>query len=155
MFTLSFSILNNRADAEEIVQDTFVRAHRALADVPADCSLPAWLARIATRLARTRYPSMADLIAPQEPGSDGKILESKFYPIVAECVNRLPPQQREILAMRVTECWSYEEISRELGIDPDAVKSRIARARETLRILICKTCPDFAPAIKPSAAGPE
>jgi len=54
IFALSFSVLRNRADAEEIVQDTFVRAHRGLVNFRGESSLATWLTQIAINLARNR-----------------------------------------------------------------------------------------------------
>ena len=54
IFGLTLSLLRNRGDAEEITQDTFIRAHRGLANFRGDSSLATWLNRIAVNLARTR-----------------------------------------------------------------------------------------------------
>src|SRR5207237_9631658 len=55
IFTVAISLLRNHADAEEIAQDTFIRAHRGLARFRGDSSLATWLHRIAVNLARNRY----------------------------------------------------------------------------------------------------
>src|SRR5689334_20425853 len=55
MLSIAFSQIRNHADAEEIVQDTFVRAYRGLADFRGDSSLCTWLHRITINLARNRY----------------------------------------------------------------------------------------------------
>ena len=55
MFSVAFAMLRNNADAEEIVQDTFIRAYRGLATFRGDSSLACWLHRIAVNLARNRY----------------------------------------------------------------------------------------------------
>src|SRR3954462_1852028 len=55
IFTIVLGLLRNRADAEEITQDTFIRAHRGLGRFRGDSSLATWLHRIAVNLARNRY----------------------------------------------------------------------------------------------------
>ena len=55
IFTVTLGLLRNHADAEEITQDTFIRAHRGLANFRGDSSLATWLYRIAVNLARNRY----------------------------------------------------------------------------------------------------
>src|ERR1051326_4826415 len=55
MFAVAFSTLRNRADAEEIAQDAFIRAHRGLANFRGDSALSTWLHRIALNLSRNRY----------------------------------------------------------------------------------------------------
>src|SRR5665213_2813943 len=55
LFSLAFAMLKNRGDAEEIAQDAFIRAHRALPQFRGDASLATWLHRITLNLARNRY----------------------------------------------------------------------------------------------------
>ena len=55
IFSVALALLRNRADAEEIAQDTFIRAHRGLSRFRGDSSLATWLHRIAVNLARNRY----------------------------------------------------------------------------------------------------
>jgi len=55
LFSLSHNLLRNAADAEEIVQDAFIRAHRGLSKFRGDSSLATWLYRIALNLSRNRY----------------------------------------------------------------------------------------------------
>src|SRR5271154_6043475 len=55
IFAAAMALLRNHADAEEIAQDTFIRAHRGLARFRGDSSLATWLHRIAVNLARNRY----------------------------------------------------------------------------------------------------
>src|SRR3954463_12170049 len=55
IFSVALALLRNRADAEEIAQDTFIRAHRGLGRFRGDSSLATWLHRIAVNLARNRY----------------------------------------------------------------------------------------------------
>src|SRR5476651_573371 len=55
MFHVALSLLRNRGDAEEIAQDTFIRAHRALAQFRGETSLAAWLYRITANLSHNRY----------------------------------------------------------------------------------------------------
>ena len=55
IYGLTFGLLHNAADAEEITQDTFIRAYRGLSRFRGDSSLATWLHRIAVNLARNRY----------------------------------------------------------------------------------------------------
>jgi RNA polymerase sigma-70 factor (ECF subfamily) len=65
-------------------------------------------------------------------------------------MKRLGPGHREILTRRNILNWSYDEIARSFGISIGTVKSRIARARVNLRVLLAKACPEFAPDSLPS-----
>jgi RNA polymerase sigma-70 factor, ECF subfamily len=166
MFTVAFTFLRNHADAEEIAQDTFIRAHRALGRFRGDSSLSTWLHRITVNLSRNRYwhffrrrrhltqsidralgddnvSTIADLMACDAPGPVREATTREFSALVTECMDQLSPAQREILTRRSIQNCSYDEISEALGINLGTVKSRIARARECLRALLLKACPEF------------
>lgn len=165
MFQVAMGLLHNRADAEEIAQDTFIRAHRGLANFRGDSSLAAWLYRIALNLARNRYwyhfrrrrhaslpldaafsesnpATFADIVASDAPNPAHEAATSEFSTIIAGCMNQLPAGQREILQLRNVQQHSYSRIARLLGIRSGTVKSRIARARASLRMLLGKSYPE-------------
>jgi RNA polymerase sigma-70 factor, ECF subfamily len=164
---LAGRFLRNHADAEEITQDTFVRAHRGLARFRGDASLATWLHRIAVNLARNRYwyffrrrrhltlsldcplssetsGTFSDLVATGEPSPARRAATDEFTAIVAVCMRQLDAGHRDILTLRNDLHRSYGEIARALGINEGTVKSRIARARQKLRQKMSDTCPEFA-----------
>jgi RNA polymerase sigma-70 factor (ECF subfamily) len=174
MFAVAFAMLKNRTDAEEIAQDTFIRAHRGLAKFRGDASLATWLHRIALNLARNRYwyffrrrrhamlsldcsfsddnhATFADLVATEAAGPVREAAAGEFTELVAACMARLGAAPREILTLRNSLDRSYGEIATELGISVGTVKSRIARARENLRDLLAEACPEFGPKAQPLA----
>jgi RNA polymerase sigma-70 factor (ECF subfamily) len=161
-------LLHNQADAEEIAQDTFVRAHLNLSRFRGDSSLATWLHRIALNLARNRYwyffrrrrhatvsldcpigsdgdATVADLLCADSPDPARESSRGEFAVLVADCLQKLDTEHRRVLTLRVLQELSYDEIAVELGINPGTVKSRIARARERLRSLLAESCPEFAP----------
>ena len=165
--SIATSYVRNHADAEEIAQDTFVRAHRGLATFRGESSLATWLHRIATNLSLNRYwhsfrrkrhltfsldlplgadssASFGDLVADSAPDAARRAVADEFVTLVAECMQRLAPDFLEILALRTQLHRSYGEIARTLGINKGTVKSRIARARGKLRDLMVEACPGFA-----------
>jgi len=167
IFSLAFSVLRNRSDAEEIVQDTFISARRGLARFRGDSSLVTWLHQIALNLARNRYwyffrrgrhttcsfdsglgdnkaRTLADLIASDDASPADEAAISEFLELITLCMGRLGPGDRDILARRNLRNGSYNQIAQSLGISTGTVKSRIARARAGLRVLLAKACPDFA-----------
>lgn len=173
IFSTVLNLLHNRADAEEIVQDTFIRAHRGLAKFRGDSSLATWLYRIAVNLARNRYwyffrrrrqdslsldhalgddsdATFADLVASEAQDPAQETATEEFSSLIAACMARLEARHREILTMRNSLNLSYEDIARSLRINVGTVKSRIARARENLRELLAVSCPEFAPDTAPS-----
>lgn len=163
---LAGRFLRNRADAEEIAQDTFVRAYRGLARFRGEASLATWLYRIATNLSRNRYwyffrrrqhltlsldgplgpenaGTFADLVASGEAGPAREASNDEFVVLVAGCMDQLEAGYREILVLRNQLHRSYGEIARALGINEGTVKSRISRARGKLRNLMIAQCPEF------------
>ena len=173
IFTVAQGLLRNCADAEEITQDTFVRAHRSLARFRGDSSLATWLHRIAVNLARNRYwyffrrcrhttlsldcpigedgnGTLADLFSADSPDPSQECSREEFAALVAAGMEKLDRPHREILIMRNLQNCSYDEIARQLGINPGTVKSRIARARERLRAQIAEACPEFEPGADPA-----
>jgi RNA polymerase sigma-70 factor (ECF subfamily) len=170
IFGLALNLLRNAADAEEITQDTFIRAYRGLCRFRGDSSLATWLYRIALNLARNRYwyffrrrrqnwvslerplnddsdATFADLVPAQDHDPAQETVAAEFTALVAACIERLDRTHREILTMRNVLDLSYDEIARTLGINVGTVKSRIARARDNLRTLLAETHPELKPGL--------
>lgn len=168
LYAIVVEVVRNPSDAEELVQDTFVRAHRGLARFRGDSSLATWLYHIAVNLARNRYwyfrrrhrhnarsldaivgaegsSTFAELIADGAADPSQLACQGEFATTVGACMRRLSPCQREILALRCVLDLSYEDIGSRLGIRAGTVKSRIARARHNLRILVAETYPGAPP----------
>ena len=173
IFGLANNLLRNAADAEEVTQDTFIRAHRGLAEFRGDSALSTWLHRIALNLSRNRHwyffrrrrqdsiplearfggeagVSFSDLIAAPAQTPVQETVTQEFTELIAGCMERLEPRHREILVMRSVRNLPYDEIASALGMNVGTVKSRIARARERLRKLLGETAPEFARASEAS-----
>lgn len=166
IFLISRSLLRNHADAEEITQDTFIRAHRGLGRFRGDSSLATWLHRIAVNLSRNRYwyffrrcrhstlsldcplnedstATFTDLVAAEEGDPAQAAAVDEFAALIDTCMEKLPARHKEILTLRNVLHHSYEEIGAALGITVGTVKSRIARAREKTRAILVEMCPEF------------
>jgi RNA polymerase sigma-70 factor (ECF subfamily) len=156
IYSMVNQLLRNPQDAEEVTQDAFIRAHRGLDKFRGDSAFSTWLYQIATNLARNRYwywwrrkrdksvsfdapigpdneTTLADII-PAEVETPGDItVTQEFVTRIGKGMERLGAKHREILILRNVKNLSYEEIADILGISIGTVKSRIARARESLR----------------------
>ncbi len=159
IFAKVFSMLRNSQDAEEITQDTFIRAHRALATFRGNASFSTWIYQIGTNLARNRYwywrrrkrdesmsldadigedagATLHDILSDGAQGPGHEAQQNEFVKKVADCMEQLKPEHALILTMRNIQNMSYEDIAEELGLSIGTVKSRINRAREALRELM-------------------
>lgn len=150
--------LQNPADVEEVVVDTFVRAFRGLATFRGDASLATWLHHIALNLARNRYwylyrrrpeaasldeqvskesgVTMVERVPSKAPDPRQELVHEELLQAITSSMDRLPPAEREILNLRATLEQSYGEIAAAMGINVGTVKSRIARARQHLRAAV-------------------
>jgi len=170
IFNIVFNMLHNHGDTEEIVQDTFIRAHRSLATFRRESSLRTWLYRIAINLARNRYwyfqrrfrhatlsldrpleggneessREFRDLISSGTPDPAHEASQKEFAGLMTSCLARLDPAHRMILSQRFLKNLSYGEIGAALGIRAGTVKSRLARARQRLRKQMTEACPEMA-----------
>lgn len=159
IYAMVHQLLRNPQDAEEVTQDAFIRAHRGLAQFRGDSAFSTWLYQIATNLARNRYwywwrrkrdrtvsfdqPVGEDNDTPLSEIFAGDAIKPHDQTATQELVDRiaigmekLGAKHREILILRNVKNLSYEEISQILGISVGTVKSRIARARDSLREII-------------------
>jgi RNA polymerase sigma-70 factor, ECF subfamily len=120
--------------ARDLTQDVFLRVSGATIPVAADGEVRAWLFHIARNLAldhhrkRLRHPESAALT------DDGARLPSQDVDLaVNEALAALPDLDRDVFLMREVAGLGYDEIARACGLTPDAVRSRIHRARLQLR----------------------
>jgi RNA polymerase sigma-70 factor (ECF subfamily) len=143
IYRLGLSITKDPSAAEEIVVDTFARAHRALARLEPDDSLRPWLYRVALNLSYNRRPrkglsfsSLDDgvLDLPAEAESPGDAAErAERRRVVLECVDRLGPKHRSVVVLHYLNGLGLAEIAEIVEIPVGTVKSRLHYALRTLR----------------------
>jgi RNA polymerase sigma-70 factor (ECF subfamily) len=165
IYAMVHQLLRNQQDAEEVTQDAFIRAHRGLVNFRGDSAFSTWLYQIATNLARNRYwywwrrkrdksvsfdapvsaendMTLADIIPAEVESPDDIAVNQEFVNRIGQGMEKISAKHREILVLRNIKNLSYEEIAVILAISVGTVKSRIARARESLR---SKLGEDFKP----------
>lgn len=147
VFSVAFRMVGARAEAEDVAQETFLRAHRHLADFRGDSRLSTWLYAIAARLsldhlaARHRRPLVSadeerDIAesAPDGAGGPGDEAErGELRAALLRAIDELPEDRRIVVVLRDLEGLAYEEIAAALGIELGTVRSRLHRARAELR----------------------
>lgn len=151
VYTLSFNLTGNAADAQDLAQEVFLRAFTSLAGFRNEADFGTWLHRLTVNLwlnARQRQKGqVVSLDAPLQTeegevarevaaaGADpGEALESReLQELVRQALARLPGEQKVVLILREIEGYSYEEIAGILGCAVGTVKSRLNRARQGLK----------------------
>ena len=156
IYAMVHQLLRNPQDAEEVTQDAFIRAHRGLVNFRGDSAFSTWLYQIATNLARNRYwywwrrkrdksvsfdaplgaennLTLADIIPAEVQSPDDITVTQELVARIARGMDQLSAKHREILVLRNVKNMSYDEIAGILDLSVGTVKSRIARARDSLR----------------------
>jgi len=137
VFKVAYGVLRNGHDAEDVVQEVFLRVHRSGAKDVADAR--AWLARIAFRVAidRLRKPQTAELgdldLASSEPDAEHLALRREQVEKVQKLIAALPDELRYPLVLSAMEELNSRQIAEVLGISESAARGRIFRARQILK----------------------
>jgi RNA polymerase sigma-70 factor (ECF subfamily) len=144
VYRLAFRLTGNRADAEDLTQETFVRVFRSLAQYTPG-TFEGWLHRITTNLfldmvrrrQRIRFDALPDdageRLASREAGPEQAFDEMYLDPEIQAALDALPPDFRVAVVLCDLEQLSYEEIAATLNIKVGTVRSRIHRGRVLLR----------------------
>ena len=144
---VAFGICGSRQEAEDAVQEAFVKAHGALARVRPDLPLRPWLMRIVANTARNRRRSLlrrdrahdrARAIDSPHPidGTESAALALLGDRPLWAAMDRLPSRDRRVLALRYIAELSEAETADALGVATGTVKSRTSRALARLRDLL-------------------
>jgi RNA polymerase sigma-70 factor (ECF subfamily) len=138
VYRTALRILGSRADAEDVSQDTFVRAWRSLARFRGDSAVATWLYRIVTRrcldliAARRRTEALDPDQLGTGPDPPASAEQRERLRAIARHIQALPPDQRAALVLREFEGLSYDQVAQALGTTVPAIKGRIHRARLTV-----------------------
>lgn len=143
---VAYGLTRNAADADDLAQETFVRAWQAIGRFRAGEPLYPWLARIAVNLAvslhrrRRRRPEQSIeplLEAGRQWGVEDdpadEAARGEYDAALRAALAELSPEHQAVLALRAADDMSYDEIARTLGIPAGTVMSRLARARLALK----------------------
>jgi len=151
IFRLGMNITQNREDAEDVMQDAFLKSYQHLDRFQGDSRFYTWLVRIAVNEAlmklRKRRPNQVSLDEPLTDGEDPifreiedwgpspekKFAQTELNEILTQVIGELDPIFRVVFLLRDVEGISTEETAQILGISVPAVKSRLLRARLKLR----------------------
>lgn len=150
VYHVAFSVLGERADAEEIVQDAFLRAYRKLSSLREPEKFRAWVTRMSFRLAlnrrraasRAKYRDTAWLETTTPPARDAESIaaEREIQSRLRGEIDRLSQKLRAVLWLSAVEELSTRDIGEVLAIPEGTVRSRLHLARkELLRVFANET----------------
>lgn len=144
MYNTSLRIVNNTADAEDVLQDAFVDAFRSLHDFHYRSTFGAWLKRIViNKSINTLRKRKMDLVElehevhsfPEETPIDEETLQLKVEE-VKTAIRRLPDGYRTVLSLYLLEGYDQEEIAGILNISHNTVRTQYMRAKQKLLQLL-------------------
>ncbi|GAC1375549.1 MAG: hypothetical protein NVS2B12_33430 [Ktedonobacteraceae bacterium] len=141
---LAYRMLGNITEAEDVAQETFVRAYTQLATYKSAHKFSTWLLSIASHLAIDQLRRRRFLALPLEDvpflewivdvgvGPELSALQGEQQDEIQVYLQRLPGKYRAVIVLRYWYDFSYEEIANALNLTPALVKARLHRARELL-----------------------
>jgi len=142
--------VKNQGDVQDVAQEAFIKAYRALPGFRGESAFYTWLYRIAVNTAKNylvaqkRRPSGSDIDAMDAENFDGSdnlrenssperlLLSEELRKVVFATLEQLPEDLRTAITLREMEGLSYEDIAQVMGCPVGTVRSRIFRAREAL-----------------------
>lgn len=152
MYTIALRMLDDAADAADVVQEAFLAAYRSLSGFRSQARFSTWLTGIVMNYSRNRLKQRAarrrreagSLDAPADCGgigetacgcasADVRLERKEVEERVQRCIAGLEDDQREVLILRDIHEYSYEEIGGMLDLPDGTVKSRLFRARLSLK----------------------
>lgn len=166
LFRIARSVLPDDAEAEDVVQETYLRAYERLGDFVGPRGFATWLCRIASNeaLGRRRRGlrlmliddrpgpqgsgegSVLEHLPDRQPDPEGRAVSSELRRILEDAIDRLPEDYRRVFMLRAVEGLSVAETAALLEVRPEVVKTRLHRARARLREILAARHEAVAPA---------
>jgi len=148
VFRMAYLFLGDPDEAEDIAQETFIRAYYALPRFESALPLRPWLLRIASNLVKNKLRSIGRFFAalnrqlhePEKPAAS-----SEDADLLWQAIRRLEIAHRQALYLRYFMELSESEMAQSLNVAPGTVKSRLHRAQAALRKIINQHYPELLP----------
>ena len=143
VFNVCYRLMGERCEAEDITQETFLRAFKHLEQYDPERPFGAWIRRVATNLCLNHYQMLEDASLPldeelEHPLPGGSMtpeliqVQAESSEQVRAAIHSLPPVYRVVIELRHFQELSYKEIAEQLDLPLSDVKSHLFRARRLL-----------------------
>jgi len=143
VYRLCYRYVNNHDDANDMAQEVFLKAYRALGRFRGESAFSTWLYRIAVNTClsfrssrRPEAEEVAEALPDASPGALAQVEREETSRIVRDAVRRLPEKQRATLILKVYHDLSHEEVATILGSTVGTVKANLFHALGNLRRLL-------------------
>ena len=144
VFAQAYHMLRNRADAEDVTQEAFVRLWRIAPDWKQDqAKVTTWLYRVVAnlctaRLRKQRTSPLDDAPEPEDasPSASRRLQDQTRVDALYRALDDLPDRQRQAVRMRHLDGLTNPEIAREMQLSVEAVESLISRGKQKLKALL-------------------
>ena len=139
MYGLCLQYASGEEDAQDILQEGFIKVFKKISQVQNPAAIPGWIRRIMINTALEKYRSQVLLkrIDDVKTGYDQEVSNSAFDNLTSEelvkLIQGLTPKYRMVFNLYAIEGYSHKEISEMLGISEGTSKSNLSRARATLK----------------------
>jgi RNA polymerase sigma-70 factor (ECF subfamily) len=143
IFAYLYRFTRDEAEAQDCLQDTYLRAYRAYARLDGRANQRAWLYRIATNVALThlrrrtrehhRRAALDDELADGQASPSEVVIRKERLAALAAAVERLPAQQRAALILRQYQALSYRAVAQALHCSEAAARANVYQALQKLR----------------------
>jgi RNA polymerase sigma-70 factor (ECF subfamily) len=152
VFQLALNLLGDRDEALDLSQEVFLRVFRTISRFRAQSTLKTWIYRIAVNQARNRHrfwrrrrradqvsldlhvATHGEFVSAADSRPDRVFAQKELANRLEHAMDALPFDQRTAIVLREVDGLSYDEIAYSLGVAVGTVKSRLTRARQTLRV---------------------
>jgi RNA polymerase sigma-70 factor, ECF subfamily len=152
LYRIARGIVRDDGDAEDVLQEAYIKAFRSLGGFRGEASLSTWLTRIVMNEAlqrlrrRVEAPAQVRERPPERPDNvvafpfdpERIVAQKQIVELLEQAIDSLPDDFRAVLVARVLEDLSIEETAELLSIRPETVKTRLFRARQLLKAAIAE-----------------
>ena len=144
VYSITYSMTRNHADADDLSQDTFIKAYQNLRKFKLGTNFRSWLSRIAVnscidhlrhkkRFSEDSLDAQAEVLPDGNPGPQGELESGELMENITEAVDSLPQSQRIVVVMREMQGYGLKEIAEILKCSESTVRWRLHYARKKLQ----------------------